>query len=167
VTVSLQIRLAEPSEYAVVGALTVSAYTADGLLHEASDYVEELADAAARAREAELWVAVDGSASPEVLGTVTYCPPGSPYRELAGPGEGEFRMLAVNPAHRRRGAGRALVQHCVTRSRTAGDRFVVICSLSQMTAAHGLYRELGFVRLPERDWRPIPEVELLAFRLSF
>ena len=44
----------------------------------------------------------------EVLGCVTCCPPGSPWRELAGEHEGEFRMLAVAPAARGRGAGAAL-----------------------------------------------------------
>jgi hypothetical protein len=33
-----------------------------------------------------------------------------------------------------------------------------------MTAAHRLYAALGFVRAPELDWRPIPQVELLGFR---
>lgn len=159
---TFQIRLAEPPEYAEIGDLTVAAYQSDELIPADSDYADDLSDAPSRARDAELWVAVDQGA---LLGSVTYCPPGSPYRELARPGEGEFRMLAVSPTHRRRGAARALVEHCITRSMAAGDRQIVICSLRQMRGAHRLYESLGFVRLPERDWRPIPSVDLLAFAL--
>jgi hypothetical protein len=35
-----------------------------------------------------------------------------------------------------------------------------------MTTAHRLYEQAGFVRVPERDWRPVPTVPLLAFRLA-
>jgi hypothetical protein len=34
-----------------------------------------------------------------------------------------------------------------------------------MHAAQRLYRAAGFVRLPERDWSPVPAVTLLAFGL--
>ena len=33
-----------------------------------------------------------------------------------------------------------------------------------MTAAHRLYERLGFVRAPDRDWGPVPGVDLVAFR---
>jgi hypothetical protein len=32
-----------------------------------------------------------------------------------------------------------------------------------MTTAHRLYERFGFTRLPERDWRPEPGVELLVY----
>jgi hypothetical protein len=32
-----------------------------------------------------------------------------------------------------------------------------------MTAAHRLYHRLGFTRLPERDWSPEPDIELLVY----
>ena len=35
-----------------------------------------------------------------------------------------------------------------------------------MEAAHRLYGSMGFVRVPERDWLPVPDVPLLAFRLA-
>jgi hypothetical protein len=31
-----------------------------------------------------------------------------------------------------------------------------------MAVAHRLYGRLGFIRLPERDFRPLPGVDLLA-----
>jgi hypothetical protein len=35
-----------------------------------------------------------------------------------------------------------------------------------MVAAHRLYERLGFTRLPERDWSPLPGVHLMAYGLE-
>lgn len=129
----------------------------------ADPYVARLRDAATRDREAELWVATPDDGD-EVLGCVTICPPGSTWRELAGPDEGEFRMLAVAPAARGRGVGQALVELVLEHFRAVGARAVVMSSPPDMTAAHRLYDRLGFVRTPGLDWSPVPDVPLLAYR---
>lgn len=156
-----EIRLADDDELADAGALTLDSYVYDGFLTPEADYSGELLDAAHRAREAELYVALVGGA---VVGTVTFCPPGSPLRELSRDGEAEFRMLAVSPAARGHGVARALVKRCFARGRELGLAEMVICSMSKMTAAHSLYASLGFVREPALDWSPVPEVHLWAFR---
>lgn len=156
----MQIRLARPTELEAVGELTVAAYEAFTLGPD-DPYLGKLRDAGARAREAELWVATDED---RVLGAVTSCPEGSPWREVARPGEGEFRMLAVHPDGQGRGAGEALVRHVLDRWTAAGIPTVVLSSLPGMAAAHRLYTRLGFVRTPERDWDPVPDVHLVTFR---
>jgi hypothetical protein len=35
-----------------------------------------------------------------------------------------------------------------------------------MTAAHRLYERLGFTRLPDRDWTPVPGVDLRVYALD-
>jgi ribosomal protein S18 acetylase RimI-like enzyme len=157
------VRLARPDEYDEIGLLTVRGYQHDGFVRGSDDYAISLRDARARADGAELWVAVE-PATGRVLGSVTYCPPGSSYRELADDTEGEFRMLAVDPAARGLGVGRALVRHCFERSRDLGLRAVVIGSLPSMAAAHALYLSLGFSRDPSLDWSPVRGVDLWAFR---
>ncbi|MGH3366980.1 MAG: GNAT family N-acetyltransferase [Nocardioidaceae bacterium] len=161
---TFEIRLAQPPELPTIGEITVRAYTGDGLLPPDSEYVGVLRDADRRARMAELWVAAEQGG--QVLGSVTFCPPGSAYRELAAAGEGEFRMLSVHPTARRRGVAHALVQRCIARSRELGDRRMVICSQHDMHTAHRLYRRFGFARLPERDWDPLPGIHLLAFSVD-
>jgi len=161
--VTSEIRLAVPGEYDAVGALTVEAYAYDGFLPEGSDYASTLRAAADRAAKAEVWVAVDGA---ELLGTVTYCPPGSVYREIGLDDEGEFRMLGVSGRARGLGIGTALTVRCIERSRELGLGRVVMSSATYMTAAHRIYERLGFVRLPERDWSPITGVDLYAFALD-
>jgi ribosomal protein S18 acetylase RimI-like enzyme len=163
------LRLADPSdagEIAVVGALTVDAYLADGYLGGAEDgYVEHLLAAADRARDAELAVAVD-EGSGAVLGTVTYCRAGTPWAEVSGDGEAEFRMLAVAPTARGRGVGEALATWCVDRARADGCHAVVLSTLPVMHAAHRIYQRLGFVRTPERDWYPQPDIQLITYQLE-
>ena len=126
-------------------------------------YVDYLQDAATRDREAELWVAEDEE-SGEVLGTVTLCPVGSPWREIGAEDEAEFRMLAVSPNAQRRGVGSALMDLVVRRAHEDGARAIVLSSLDEMVAAHRVYGRQGFERVPDRDWSPAPHVHLIAFQ---
>ncbi|HEY0951693.1 GNAT family N-acetyltransferase [Nocardioides sp.] len=156
------LRRARPEDLPVAGEVTVAAYE-QFTLGPTDPYVARLRDAAARDREAELWVAeLDGA----VVGTVTVALEGSPWREIGRPGEGEFRMLAVAPTVQRRGVGEALMQLVLGRFRDLGAHAVVLSSLAEMSAAHRVYERLGFRRLPERDWSPVPGVDLLAFRME-
>ena len=159
----LVVRPAAPADHDAVGDLVAAAY-ADFLLGPDDPYLARLRDSAARAAQAELWVAADSGGG--LLGTVTICPDGSPWREIAGPDEGEFRMLAVSPAAQGRGVGARLVELALERARTEGRRAVVLSSLPQMSAAHRVYERFGFVAVPERDWQPAPGVELRAFRVA-
>lgn len=158
------IRPAEPRELETVGLLTLAAYAADGYLTPEDPYAGELLAADQRASQADLVVAVahDGT----LLGTVTFCLPGSPWAEISRPGEAEFRMLAVAAEARGRGIGEALAAWCVDRAREQGCIAVALSSLDQMHAAHRLYDRMGFARTPERDWQPAPDIKLIAYVLD-
>ncbi|PXY27024.1 GNAT family N-acetyltransferase [Prauserella muralis] len=156
----IRVRPAEPGELEQLGELTYAAYADDCLLdHE--PYGDELRAAARRAEHAELLAAVD--ADGRLLGTVTVVLPGTPYAELAREGELEFRMLAVARHARGRGVGAALTRAVLDRARALGAARVVLCSMRTMRAAHRLYERLGFARVPERDWTPVPGITLIAF----
>ncbi|MFE9170449.1 GNAT family N-acetyltransferase [Streptomyces kebangsaanensis] len=165
----IAIRPVEPGEYDTLGEITAQAYLQDGLLDfgESDAYLGELRDVAKRAAAAEVLVAV---ADGKVLGGVTFVPAGGPMADISGPGEAEIRMLAVARAARGRGAGEALVRACLDRARAAdGCVRVVLSTQSSMRAAHRIYERLGFVRAPERDWKPLPHVDdisLLAYELT-
>lgn len=161
-------RRARPEEWAQAGEIAADGYAADGLLTRGDgtidvDYRDQLLDGGRRAEQAELLVAVHDGV---LVGTVTWCPLGSPWRQVAQQDhQGEFRMLAVAPADRGHGAGRAMVEACLDRARTAGLTEVVMSSLPEMTTAHRIYAALGFTRAPELDFTPVPLVHLWAFRL--
>jgi ribosomal protein S18 acetylase RimI-like enzyme len=161
---SIVIRPAGPADFASIGALSVAAYRDDGQLTEGNPYESLLADVATRAQTGELLVAEQEAGG--VVGAVLFVLPGSRYAELSGPGEAEFRMLAVDPSAQGRGVGEALARACIARAGELGCRSVVICSRDFAQAAHRLYARLGFDRLPERDWSPRPGINLLALRLD-
>jgi ribosomal protein S18 acetylase RimI-like enzyme len=163
---TVTVRPVHTSELGEAGDLTVAAYAADGYLVDDDPYLAALRDVATRAREAEVYVAALADPPHGLAGTVTFCPEGSPWCEVARPGEGEFRMLAVNPAARRRGVAAALVGLCVERSRELGYSGLVMSSLREQQPAHRLYERLGFRRTPELDWSPHEGVDLITFRLD-
>ncbi|MEU8750880.1 GNAT family N-acetyltransferase [Streptomyces chartreusis] len=165
----IAIRPAEPDEFDGLGEITARAYLHDGLLDfgESDEYLGELRDVAKRAAAAEVLVAV---ADGRLLGGVTFVPSGGPMADIARSGEAEIRMLAVDRAGRGRGAGEALVRACVDRARaTEGCVRIVLSTQRTMHGAHRIYERLGFVRTPERDWNPIPQlvdITLLTYELT-
>jgi GNAT superfamily N-acetyltransferase len=161
----VRLRRAQARDHAAIGEVTVAAYSGLSEADEAG-YRDKLRDAEARDREAELWVATVTDTDDTVLGTVTVCHDGSPWREIARGDEGEFRMLAVAPEAQGRGVGAALVELCINRFREVGAPGIVLSTLPAMHAAHRLYERHGFVRAPERDWSPVPRVDLVAYCLD-
>jgi GNAT superfamily N-acetyltransferase len=159
----LEVRRIRPAEHEAAGDVCVAAY--DPLLTGAEDdYRDRLRDVATRDAQAEVWVA---ALDDRVVGVVTYCPPGSPWREIGREDEGEFRMLAVHPAAQGSGAGTALARLCEKRAREDGATGMALSSLKTMAAAHRVYSRLGYSRDPGRDWSPVAGVDLLAFHKSF
>jgi GNAT superfamily N-acetyltransferase len=160
---TVRVRPAHTDELPGIGELTVRAYAEDAFVDPSEQYAHQLRDAVTRAREAEVYVALVEDC---LVGTVTFCPQGSPWCELARDGEGEFRMLAVSPDSRRQGVAAALVGVCIERARELGYAALVLSSLPAQRPAHRLYEGLGFRRTPELDWSPAEGVDLLAFRLD-
>ena len=158
-------RPALDSELDAAGHLTAESFIGDGHVGREEPYASRLRDGRDRAEQAELLVAVDPETG-ALLGSVTFAGPGTPYASLAREREGEFRMLAVTPAARGRGAGEALVRACLERGRELGLDRMVLSTQTDMVRAHRIYERLGFVRTPERDWSPMPGIELMTYALE-
>ncbi|MFF1559734.1 GNAT family N-acetyltransferase [Streptomyces sp. NPDC058279] len=165
----ITIRPALPAEYEALGDITARAYLGDGLLTYGADdpYLARLKDVAGRAATAAAEVLVAVLDDGRVVGGVTFAAPGSALCDIARPDEAEFRMLAVAREGRGRGAGEALVRACVDRARAVdGVRRLVLSTTPDMLGAHRIYERLGFVRSPERDWEPVPDLTLLTYGLA-
>ncbi len=152
---------AVPADFARISALTAGVYRDERLASE--QYLGQLADVEGRAGRATLLVAREGG---HVVGAVALVLAGDFGEVTASPDEAAFRMLVVDPAVRGRGVGELLVRACLERARAAGLRRMVLSTDPRMTAAHRLYDRLGFTRLPERDWSPVPGVDLVVYALE-
>jgi ribosomal protein S18 acetylase RimI-like enzyme len=159
------VRPVAPGEHVIAGEIVASAYLAFPEVATDEPYLAELRDVAGRAAVVPVLVAVDERTG-TLVGTVTYVPGPGPLAESEGPDEAGIRMLAVAPEARGRGAGRRLVEACLERARRDGRRRVVLYTLPEMTAAHALYRDLGFEREPAQDWEYEPGKRLLSFALE-
>ena len=73
-----------------------------------------------------------------------------------------FRFLAVDPAARGRGVGRALFQACLDRARAAGKRRMALHTTEWMATARAMYERAGFQREPEGDAQ-LPGVTIIAY----
>lgn len=158
----MEIRSVREGEYERVADILTAGYAPTGL-QPGDGYYDHLRDVAGRLRSAEVWVAVEHGA---VLGTVTWPPLGSVEREVARQDEAEFRMLAVDPPMQGRGVGRALVAAVLDRARSEGFRRLVLSTAPWSGPAHRLYREFGFVHVPERDWAVDEDLTLAVYVLD-
>jgi predicted N-acetyltransferase YhbS len=162
----ISIRPAHPEDYPRIGELTVAAYQEIEITNNpvVDDYMAELRNVKARAKDADVLVAVNETGA--VLGAVTLVlDTSSPMAEWDEPGVAGFRMLAVAPEAQGKGVGKLLAEHCVTRAREAGAHAVLIHSRHTMTAARGIYAQMGFRRYPEIDFA-VEDIQLDGFRLG-
>lgn len=143
----MRIRPARVAEAATIGELSVVAYTQGGHLQAEDSYAATLRNVASRL--AQTFVAVDED--DRVIGAVTVCHFGDDHAELAAPGEGEFRFLAIDPRSWGHGIGTALVEFAEELLRSRGIGTVVIRVISLNSRAQALYEHRGYQRIPERD----------------
>ena len=154
------VRNAQTTELAEVGELRVTAYDSDRLLDAVPSYADTLRKLGAHG---EVLVAVDGD---KILGTVTLESWHENSEMATGPEEAEIRALAVAPEAQGQGVGRALVQAVVDRATARRAERLVLHTQPLMVAAHRLYEQAGFVRVPDRDIEPVPGLWLLAYQKS-
>jgi ribosomal protein S18 acetylase RimI-like enzyme len=155
------VRDALASEFAEIGRLRVTAYRAGGFLAPSSQYAATLAGLGT-AGDGQILVALQDG---QMLGTVMLQFWPDAGRVVTGPAEAEIRALAVAPDGQGRGTGRALLQAVIDRAVAARIGHLVLFTQTDMLAAHHLYDQAGFGRLPERDWSPEPGMTLLAYGL--
>lgn len=151
----LAIRPAAPADYDAVARITAAAYLEAGYFASVDHrYMRHIMDVAARAAVAPVIVAERGDT---VIGSATLAVHGDEWADIARPHELEFRLLVVDPAVQRSGAGQAMVEWIIAKARaTPGITSIALTTGEDWHGAHALYRKLGFTRAPERDW-PVPE----------
>jgi GNAT superfamily N-acetyltransferase len=162
----ITVRPAVPADFEEIALITRDSYLAAGYFDNADHpYMQQIQDVATRAAEATVWVAERAG---RVVGSVTLAVAGEPYADIARDDELEFRMLVVDPAVQRSGAGRTMVEAIIEHAKSLeGISGIALTTGMTWESAHGLYRKTGFRRAPQRDWFvPGTDIKLLVFRLD-
>ena len=156
-TALVTIRDAEEGDYPEIARITREAYLGAGYFENREHpYLRQVADVSYRASRGTVLVAErDG----RIVGSVTLMAHGDGFEQVAREGEFEFRLLVVDPAVQRSGAGTALVAEVEARARRAGATAVVLTTGTDWVGPNELYPRLGYERAPERDW-PIPGTDI-------
>jgi ribosomal protein S18 acetylase RimI-like enzyme len=156
------IRPVTEDEYVEAGELVVAAYRSLG---DAGDefYESELRDVAGRVAVGDVLVA---EVAGRIVGCVSLGHGATTLSEVDDPGAATIRMLGVSSEARGQGIGEALVLECIECARAAGNRRVRLDTRTSMKRAQRLYERLGFVRTPEHDWSPAPDISLVAYVLE-
>jgi GNAT superfamily N-acetyltransferase len=166
----LHIRDARGDDSAAVRNVTLAAYQEYAVMMQAhwENYRQSILATLADVHPAEQIVAEEGNT---LVGTVLLFPAGTVLTTpdgasvtLASP---EIRLLAVAPAARGHGIGAALVRECMHRARQAGAAAITLHTTEMMQVAMQMYERMGFVRAPELDFYPAPEITIKGYRYRF
>lgn len=159
----IEIRPAEVHEYDAIAALMLAVNRAT-YGEQARLYEAFVTDIPARAKEAEILVALDEDT---IVGAVAYVPNDmSPLAENLDAEEAGVRMLAVDQSFARRGIGAALTRVCIERARRAGKARLRLHADTNHPPALALYERLNFEPDPSRDRLAGDGTPLVAFKFE-
>ena len=102
----------------------------------------------------------------QLVGIVIVVPPDSLARRLAQNNEAEMHLLGVEPAYRRQGLGRILVESAIGRAKQSGYSKIILWTQVSMKSAQKLYEARGFTHVDDikrngRDFK-VYEIVLCA-----
>ena len=126
-------------------------------------YAQNIMDVSSRLDVSELIVAEHNGS---VAGAVTLYPNVMNAEQDWPAGWAGVRLLAVHPDARGQGIGRVLMDECLRRSRLRRSVAVGLHTSDIMRVARGLYERMGFVRVPEFDFRTGSNWVVMAYRLD-
>ncbi len=166
----LHIRNARAADYDAVRNVTLAAYQEYAAIMQMhwESYRQSILATLANVHPAEQIVAEQGGT---LVGSVLLFPTGTALTApdgvsvtLAWP---EIRLLAVAPAARGHGIGAALVRECMHRARQSGAAAVTLHTTEMMRVAIQMYEHMGFVRIPDLDFHPVPEITIKGYLYRF
>jgi ribosomal protein S18 acetylase RimI-like enzyme len=164
---NILIRNARPAELDNVSLLLKDAYQQyENIIHPEAwkSYLEDIMDVRSRLGKSDLIIA---ELNHRLAGAVTLYLDGSHSFPEAWPkGWAVVRLLAVRPEYRGQGIGHALMEECIRRCRQAKIASIGLHTTEAMDIARQMYERMGFVRVPESDFHPVPGVTVMAYRLQ-
>lgn len=167
-----KVELAVKNDFSAIGDLMVRIYSSlDGFpkQDEQPSYYKMLANVGELTEKEKTKVLVAKSEEGRILGAVVFFGDMEDYGSGGTATQEEdacgFRLLAVEPAARGLGVGKALSVACIERTHALGKSKVVIHSTKAMAIAWGMYERLGFKRALDLDFMQ-QELQVFGFRLN-
>ncbi len=168
----MEIRIATSNEYAEIGQLMSSVYSSlEGFpsRDEQPDYYALFDNLGLLAGNNYTDLITARTQSGELLGSVVYFADMQHYGAAGAVTQmknaSALRLLAVLPAARGGGVGRALTDKCIELARSKAHSQVILHTTVYMKAAWGLYEKMGFQRYEELDFLQ-GEMSVFGFRLK-
>ncbi len=162
---TLQFRIAESHEHSAVAQVILESYAEYAPLIPADAwerYSQSILDVRSRMTESELLIAVEDG---EIVGSATFYPARLKRTQSEWPPEWTgARLIAVLPERRGRGIGKAIVEKCINISRDQKAAAFALHTTPYMELARGMYERMRFVRVPEYDFHPRPELTVMAYK---
>ena len=158
-------RIAESHEHSAAAQVILESYAEFGPLLPPDAwerYSQNILDVRIRMTESELLIAVENG---EIVGSATFYPARLKRTQSEWPPEWTgARLIAVLPERRGRGIGKAIVEECIRISREQNAAAFALHTTPYMELARGMYERMGFVRVPEYDFHPRPELTVMAYK---
>lgn len=162
---TLKFRTAESHEHSAVAQVILESYAEYAPLIPADAwerYAQNILDVRSRMTESALLIAVEDG---EIVGSATFYPARLKRTQSEWPPEWTgARLIAVLPERRGRGIGKAIVEECIHISRDQNAAAFALHTTPYMELARGMYERMGFVRVPEYDFHPRPEMTVMAYK---
>ncbi len=156
----VEIRRARPGEFEALGRLVAGVYASlPGMpgAGEQPDYYAMLLDVARRASVPALRILAAVGESGDLLGCVDFIADmahyGSGGSASAISDAAGIRLLAVAPAARGDGIGKALTHACIQQARELDRSMVILHTTKAMAVAWTMYERMGFRRFPDIDFQ--------------
>lgn len=137
-----QLREFRPADDAAVNRLALAAYEQYSGAY--SDWPALAGNIARMSSLTEIGELIVADAGDRLAGAVVYVGPGRPRSSFFQPEWSVVRMLAVDPAFRGHGIGRALVEECVRRARRDRVEAIALHTTPMMNVALAMYQRMGF-----------------------
>jgi ribosomal protein S18 acetylase RimI-like enzyme len=165
------VRNARPDEFLQVGKLMVRAYSQlEGFPKETEipRYYQILANVGELTKQPGMELLVAISPQGSIDGAVVYVDDmkyyGSPGTAPNASNAAGFRLLAVDPATRGKGAGKLLCLECIDKAKASARKQLIIHTTAPMQIAWKMYENLGFQRAGEYDFMQ-GDLAIFGFRL--
>jgi ribosomal protein S18 acetylase RimI-like enzyme len=150
-----ELRPARPPDSAQIDAVVIAAFGEFPESH--GEWPTERRNRAGASSLASAGEQIVATVEGTVAGVVTYVGPNIEKQDWFDREWPVIRLLAVDPAYRGLGIGRALTEECIRRAARDGASVIALHTTPMLDVAFAMYTRMGFRHLRDSaPWGPVP-----------